>query len=500
MRLVKESLVFRLYLRFLEFLKKSADGSMFFSGFLKGCRNSSILKTRFFSRASELWVESKIHVFFCAVLNLPFTAARALWRVSPQKLSESALLSVAKPKYMPALFGVCIGVLFLIPHKYFNNQYSLFVMAALFLVFLLCVLTGHYSNFRIKHIGFFYLFFGVMVLFSFLRDTDSGFRPLMFYFTALLALLLIQGVINSRKALYTFICILLAAITISGLYGIYQSVVGVPVVSSQVDFYVNTDMPGRVYSSFENPNNFAEILVMTIPLYFAMFYTAKTNKQKLIIFLCALPPILAILLTLSRSGWGALAVAMVIFFLFSHRSVLPAMVIAGVCALPVIPSFLVNRLLTVFQGGDSSTQFRQTIRETLVPVLEKHWLLGTGLGTDSVRAAIREEYTTTELPTWAILAHAHNVFLQILAEMGIFGLLAVAALLLTFFASCIKGIIKNPRDRFIIAAGAGSIVGMLIAGTVEYIWFYPRVMLMFWLTIGIALAAVRVGRDEAQGT
>lgn len=497
MRIVKDSLVFRLYLRFLIFLKKSANNSVFFSLFLQGCGNSAILNTHFFSRATALWTESKIHVLFRAVLNLPFTAARTLWRAIPQRLGESSLLSVLKPKYMPVVLGACVGLLYIVPHSMFNNFYSLVVMAALMFVFLLCIVAGHYVNFRLRHVGFFYLAFGVMVLFSYFRDTGSGFRPLMFYLTALLALLLIQGIINSRKALYTFICILLGAVTISGLYGLYQSVVGVPVVSSQVDFYVNTNMPGRIYSSFENPNNFAQILVMTIPLYFAMFYTAKTNKQRLIIFLCALPPILSILLTLSRSGWGALAVAMVIFFLFSHRSVLPAMAIAGVCALPVMPSFLIDRLMTVFKGGDSSTQFRQTIRETLAPIIEKNWVLGTGLGTDSVRAAIREHYTESQLPTWQILAHAHNIYLQILAEMGIFGLIAAITLLLSFFVSCIKGIIKSPRDRFIIAAGAGSIAGMLIAGSVEHIWFYPRVMLMFWLIIGIALAAVRVGREEA---
>jgi O-antigen ligase len=413
----------------------------------------------------------------------------------PQALDNSALLSLLKPSYMPLAFGLCTSILFLIPHSQFNNIYSLGVMAVFLLIFMLCILAGHYSGFKIRRVGLFYIIFGIMVFHSYTRAPIIGERILFFYLTAFLMILIIQGVINSRRALYTFICVILSVITASGIYGIYQRIVGIPVRSAQIDFHVNINMPGRAFSFYDNPNQFAQILLMTLPLYIAMFYISKSTKHKVIIFLSALPPAMAMLLTYSRSGWGALAAALLIFFLVASPKILPAIFIAGAAMLPLIPATVLNRALTVFRGGDSSTQFRDYIKEMVAPILQNNWIRGTGLGHETIREAIRVYYPEIDLPTWAIPAHTHNIYLQVLIEMGIFGALAAGLALLAFFVTCIGGLIKSPaRDRFIIAAGMGSIAGMLIMGMVEHIWFYPRVMLMFWMTVSIALTAVRLGR------
>jgi len=421
---------------------------------------------------------------------------RLMRQTMPNTLDNSGLLSLLKPRYMPLLFGLCTGALFLIPHSHFNNIYSLGMMAIFMFIFMLSIIAGYYNNFKIRRAGLFYIIFGMMVFISYMRAPIIGERLLFFYLTAFLTVLIIQGVINSRRALYTFICVILAVITLSGVYAIYQRIVGVPVISSQIDFYININMPGRVFSFYDNPNNYAEILLMTLPLYVAMFYISKTTKQKVIIFLCTLPPAAAMLLTLSRSGWGALAAAMLIFFFVASPKIVPAIFMAGAAMLPLLPMTIINRALTIFRGGDSSTQFREYIRDMVAPVLRDHWVWGTGLGHETITGMVRLYYRESELPTWAIPAHTHNIYLQVLLEMGIFGALAAGLAMLAFFITCIGGLIKSPaRDRLIIAAGMGSIVGMLIMGTVEHIWFYPRVMLMFWITIGITLVAVRLGRE-----
>jgi hypothetical protein len=494
--LIKDSLFIRLYLRLLELFKEGAGGSVICSRLYRDFKSSAILNTDIFQRIIDLWRQSAIHAFFCAVLNAPFNLMRLPRRVMPNMLDNSGFLSLLKPWYMPLALGLCTGLIFLIPHRQFNNIYSLGLMAALMFVFMLCIMAGHYSGFKIKRAGLFYVLFGITVIHSYTRSPAISERLLFFYLTALLTVLLIIGIINSRKALYTFICVILAVITLSGIYGCYQAVVGVPIISSQIDFYVNINMPGRIYSFYENPNNFAEILLMTLPLYIAMFYIAKPMKYKIVIFVCALPPAAAMLLTYSRSGWGALAVALLIFFLAASPKIVPAIFIAGAAMLPLMPATLINRALTVFRGGDSSTQFREYIREMVAPILESNWVLGTGLGHETIRAAVREFYHEEILPTWAIPAHTHNIYLQTLIEMGIFGVLAAGAAILMFFVSCIKGLKKSPaHDKYIIAAGMGSIAGMLIMGTVEHIWFYPRVMLMFWITVSIALTAARLGRE-----
>ncbi|MCL1819795.1 MAG: O-antigen ligase family protein [Oscillospiraceae bacterium] len=495
MKIINGSFFVRLYLRILDFFSVKSRESAIGGRLKEDFQSSRILNTRVFSRVRELWTQSVIHRFFCAVLNMPFVLTRIIRQAALKHFDESVLLSAVTPKYFTLLFGLCAGALYCVPHRMFNNMYSLMMMAVLMIGFLVCVLAGHYQKFGIRRVSFFACAFGVAVIYSYVRSPDLALRPLLFYLTAFLAVILIQT-LNNRNTLYYFISLMLAAVTVAGIYGCYQGVVGVPAVSSQLDWSVNTGIRGRVFSFFENPNNFGSILVMTIPLYFAMFFAAKTARHKFLIFCCALPPAGAMLLTYMRSGWGALAVALLIFFIAASPKIIPAIFIAGACALPILPASILDRALTVFRGGDSSTQFRETVRDTLMPITRRYWLSGTGLGTENVRMAIRNYYPEWELPTWAITAHAHNVYMQTLTEMGIYGTIALVGVMLSFFVFCIRSIKNNPREKYIVAAGFGSIVGMLIIGVVEHIWFYPRVMLMFWIIIGLTVAAGRLENEK----
>lgn len=64
-------------------------------------------------------------------------------------------------------------------------------------------------------------------------------------------------------------------LSVAALYGCYQSYIGVDIVASQQDMNLNQGMPGRVYSFFDNPNNFAEQLAMLLPLNLALFLNSR---------------------------------------------------------------------------------------------------------------------------------------------------------------------------------------------------------------------------------
>ena len=50
--------------------------------------------------------------------------------------------------------------------------------------------------------------------------------------------------------------------------------------------------------------------------------------------------------------------------------------------------------------------------------------------------------------------------------------------------------------KAIIAAILGSMCGMAFVFAVEYVWFYPRVMFMFFIMLGILLAASKITSKE----
>ena len=58
----------------------------------------------------------------------------------------------------------------------------------------------------------------------------------------------------------------------TGAYGIVQRIQGVKVNPSYVDLKVNAGMPGRVFSIFDNPNTFAQVLLLLLPLVVGITY------------------------------------------------------------------------------------------------------------------------------------------------------------------------------------------------------------------------------------
>jgi O-antigen ligase len=405
---------------------------------------------------------------------------------------------------LPAVSGAAAAFLFVLPHDWFNNTYSLIVLSCLTGLLLLGVIGGRVKTAALPRIGRYAAAYWFFVVFAFLtsQSISQSLRFFLFHLTAFLALAFILSLIKDRRSLLSFVTPLLAAVTASGLYGLAQSVTGVDVKLSQVDYGQHEDMPGRIYSFYENPNNFAEILVLTLPLFAALFFMAKTGPCKRLALFAAIPPAMALVLTFSRSGWMALALGIAVFFFFTYRWVVPVMFGAALAAFPFLPSTVTDRFLSTFGGTDSSILFREFVKDTYAPVLDGQYLTGTGLGNDVVRDRLIGYYNARpemKVLWWQIAPHAHNHWLQIWAEIGLAGAAAFFGMMADFVRRCAAALFRPQQKNFIAAAGLAGVVGVLLMGFAEYIWFYPRTHLLFWIVVGVTLAALQVG-EEAEKT
>lgn len=415
-------------------------------------------------------------------------------------LSGSRFITVLL-RNLPISCGILIGLLFIVPHGLFNNLFSLAMLLFVTGLVLLAVLQGKCKGLSMHRMGgYAVVYWTFIAIQGFASQSFSlSLRFLLFHLTAFLGLVVTSTVLTDRRALKHFVAVLLAMVAIGGLYGCLQSVTGVKVVSSQVDLSLNINMPGRIYSFFENPNNFAEILVLTLPLFAAMFFMAETGIGKRAAFLAALPPALSLLLTFSRSGWMAFGLSVFVFFYFTYRWMVPVLFGIALAALPFLPASIRERFFSTFAGTDSSILYRSAIRDTLRPVLSGHWVEGMGLGVDTVRDEIARFYEQNEqynILTWQIAPHAHNLYLQLWAELGIVGAASFCGMILSFLRRGVVALYTAPKKNFFAAAGIAGIVGALVVGFVEYIWFYPRAMLLFWLVMGITWAALRIEKTE----
>ncbi len=411
-----------------------------------------------------------------------------------RKAFEASLL--CRPLYflsnhLAKLASFSLMVFFLVPHELWSNQMSAFV--ALLLLTLLFVKTVTKPPTK-PGVRVFDLFLSVFLLSVILARAFSIFpelsrRGFSYYLTCFAFLYVLIRSINTREELTSQINHLLLGTTLSGIYGLWQSIRGIPVIPYQIDIRLNEGMPGRVYSTFENSNNFAQILVMMIPFFLASLINAQSLKRRLFLMLALLPPVVALFLSLSRSGWIGLGISLLCFILLVRPALLPALVIPALILIPLLPDFILKRLSTITNPQDSSLDTRLNILKTMMPIVKDFWYTGTGLGSEVLTRLVRNYplYTNTEPP------HSHNLYLQLWLETGIIGLISFIGFLLRLIKKSLKAIYSKESDgamRNFVIAGLSGLLGVLAIALIEYIWFYHRVMLIFWVLIGIILSAL----------
>ena len=127
--------------------------------------------------------------------------------------------------------------------------------------------------------------------------------------------------------------------------------------------------------------------------------------------------------------------------------------------------------------------------------LSKPWI-GVGLGTFmfNFKDFVVEGFNNG-IP---YITYAHNCYLQIASETGIVGLISFMYILVLFFYNGIK--LLNSRERsyswHILLASLAAILGYSIHMGVDTIFYSLDLGLLFWLVLGIGMAALKSLKTE----
>ena len=253
----------------------------------------------------------------------------------------------------------------------------------------------------------------------------------------------------------------------------------------------------RIVSLFDNPNVLATFLVLIFPFSLVYLVLSKKRNEKFISLFACILLFLATVFTWSRGAWIAMAVCTVIFFTLYSKKTLR---IFGVLlfAMPVLPMLLPNnvidRILSIFNLSDSSISYRIYTWIGSMRAIKDYWVGGIGYGTE----AFQKIYPYYAYSGIEAAEHSHSLFLQVMLGLGVGGILTLVVLLFLYFQKCFEYIQKpeNNESKFYTAAAVISIIGALIMGIFDYIWFNYRVFFIFWIIIAIGCAFVRVGNNE----
>ena len=357
------------------------------------------------------------------------------------------------------------------------------------LSFFLQIIIGKKTALRPVPLGGFIAFFmftmSFATLFSF--TFAKSLQILLIYLAFVLFYFVTYQTLDTKKKWKGAIISLLFAAAIVAFIGIYQNFSGVAGAASWVDQDMFDQIKTRVYSTFDNPNVLGEFLVLMVPLSLAVIWRSRTDGQKFIYIAVFLALGACMIFTWSRGAWLGVLLATALFLLIADKR-WSLLAVVGVLLLPVIlssNSAIASRILSVGNTQDTSTAYRVSIWQASLTMIRDFWLSGIGLGSD----AFSMIYPRYALAGANFALHSHNLFLQIMVEAGIAGIITFVVMILAFVRRLFSGFVYHKRKTFsgaIMLALATGILGFLFQGLTDNVWYNYKMVLVFWIVLALA--------------
>lgn len=395
--------------------------------------------------------------------------------------------------------GIALVFFILCPGRLWHNVYGLVISFVLLAARLLLTASEKREFYTLRVAGASFFAFVLSTVISVLAASDraDALRVAVFFATSFIMALVIAVSVTDAQRLKKILGFIYAGVVVSAFYAVAQRVIGVSADPTLTDLAFNEGMPGRVFSTFENPNNYAEFLILTMPLCVAFCSMLREKRLRIAAFICCAVPFGALLMTYSRSGWVSFALSVLVFLFFYNKKLIPILFAVGVMAIPLLPSSVLARIATIGSTSDSSNMYRVYIWQGALRMLEANfnWLTGVGIGPLSFRAV----YFPLSNPIASPAPHSHMLFLEIWIEQGLLGIVSYFAMIISAIRrSVISMKYVNGGVRLTLIAGVSALCGIAFASAAEYIWFYPRVMVTYFIVLGLLYACISIaGRERA---
>lgn len=206
-----------------------------------------------------------------------------------------------------------------------------------------------------------------------------------------------------------------------------------------------------ISSVFPNTNTHGLLLSFTLP---CAFYLLLKSRDRLFYLACCFIMGINLLLTFSRSSWGATAIAVSIIFFYKFRNMKYVNVLVGIACFAAV-MFLIQYIPKLqlgsgkFSAGIFSLSGRGMLWNAAYRAIIDRPITGFGIG-NSVSAL--------NMYSLNILGRTpHNTFLRMWVEMGIFGLL----IYLLFVYNIVRGFFKRENKSLLLVTVFAVIMGSL---------------------------------------
>jgi putative inorganic carbon (hco3(-)) transporter len=254
----------------------------------------------------------------------------------------------------------------------------------------------------------------------------------------------------------------------------------------------------RIAGPIGDPNFYSQIMLVIVPISFVRFLDEKNTILRGLALYAVGVSLLTVFFSFSRGAFLALVLMGFIYFFINRPkpNQLVFMMLIGVIVFRFIPAEYTDRLLTLpalfsgtTQGVTSDISFQGRASE-----LTAAWMMFAdhpvfGVGASNYPVYYQQYSRRIGLDPRTEARQAHNLYLEVAAEMGLAGLIAFFTLLWNVFNGVWNSWrqLKESGERVhanMILSIAISLVGYFSAAVFIHA-AYPRYL---WLLVGIALS------------
>lgn len=249
--------------------------------------------------------------------------------------------------------------------------------------------------------------------------------------------------------------------------------------------YQGVSGDGRAAGFFGHPMTFAGYLCMYLPLfligYFDNLFGSKYRNVSGLLFVAG---IAALIFNGTRGAWIAVAITsgiLLLYYMFKNKRnlVIGTVVIALCGGILVNNDAFMHRVSTITNNRYQSNSERLLMWNSAWNMFKDHPVFGVGLG--QYKDNYQHKYISPKAKE-PNLAHAHNNFLQMLAENGMVGFIGFISMFIYIAGYNLKQFFTE-KNIYSLAICAVTVT-LLLQGCTEFNFGNSAVVKSYWLVLG----------------
>ena len=338
----------------------------------------------------------------------------------------------------------------------------------------------------------FYVGFSALSLLA-ASDLELAQFKLFVLVQSLLLFIYVAGTVRTVRDIRLVVGMLMIGLLAQGVLVLVGRFAGLDLAVAGLSTAATESQAGRFGGTVGSPTTAAAFFSFLLAPAIAVLVSNAGRWSKRIAAAALVVGMLGLVFTLSRGGWiaGAIAIALFVALAWRRGWLRTRWLVIGTVAfvLLIVPFVAtIGERVTGPDGG--SAESRLPLIELSLDMIEDQPVQGVGLN----------NYTTA-LPDYAgptftgeFLFAAHNKYLLVWAEAGLFALLAfIAFLLVTLRRGWLAGLSAHPYVAPIAVGFTFAIVGQMVHMTVEIFQSRPQVQLL-WLAAALLAAMSTMSR------